>query len=116
MVCRLYEGSVDTGSVIASGSLTSCVGSVRLQSQFFNAYGQQCEQCANSRYLVCSPDNNNTCRCPKNTFWNGAQCKNQAYEDVNCTNSEWCRGDAGFNCSNLRFCTGKVAIYFIPLK
>lgn len=108
LVCNLYEGAIETGSIVASGSLTSSVGSVRLQSNFFAAFGQDCSQCQNSRYLVCSSNNNNnTCQCPKGTFWNGNQCKNQGYEDTNCSNNQWCRQDLGMNCSKLQFCTRK---------
>ena len=108
LVCRLFEGAVDTGNVMPSESLTSRVGSVCLQSHFFTTFGQECGQCANSRYLVCSPNSNNTSQCPRNTFWNGIECKNQGYEDANYSNNRWCREDAGLNCSNLHFCTGKT--------
>ncbi len=107
LICRLFEGAVETGQIVSSGSLTSCVGSVRLESKFFAAFGQPCVQCTNSRYLVCS-SSNNTCECPKDTFWDGVQCKNQGYEDANCSSNQCCRQDAGFNCSKLHFCTGKT--------
>ncbi len=108
LMCRLFEGAVETGQVIPSGSLTSRVGSVRLQPSFFAAFGQPCAQCTNTRYLVCPSKRNNTCQCPQNTFWNGVQCENQVYEDSNCSNNQWCRTDLELTCSNLHFCTGKM--------
>jgi hypothetical protein len=108
LVCRLFEGAVNTGNIISSGSLTSYVGSVQLPPNLFAAFGQQCVQCLNSRYLVCSSNSNNTCQCPENTIWNGVICQNQGYEDTYCSNNQWCREDVGMNCSNLHFCTGNM--------
>ncbi len=105
-VCRLFEGAIQTGQIVASGSLMSSVGAIRLASTLYNAFGQPCTNCIQSRYLICS--SNNTCQCPVNTAWNGTQCINQGYEDANCLDNQWCRNDIGFVCSNLHFCTGRV--------
>ena len=110
-MCRLFEGAVETGSLVPSGPPTSRVGAVSFQPDLFAAFGQDCTQCTNSRYLVCSSSNNNTCQCPKNTIWNGVECKNQGYEDAYCSNNQWCREDIGLNCSNLKFCTSKTKCF-----
>ena len=104
-VCRLFEGAVDTGQVLATGSSTSRTGAVRLGKNLFANYGQPCTQCLQSRYLTCS--SNNTCQCPPNTAWDSTACVNQAYEDASCLTNRWCRQDRGFVCSNLQFCTSK---------
>jgi hypothetical protein len=100
-------GAVNTGSIIPSSSSTSLVGAVRLQTKLFTAYGKSCEECMFDRYLICST-NNNTCSCPKNTIWDGIQCKNQGYENAACSSNQWCRQDVGWNCSGSNVCTGKT--------
>ena len=108
LVCHLFESAVETGSVVSSVSLTSRVGAVYFWPKFFIAYGQQCSQCTQNRYLICSStNNNNTCQCPIHTFWNGIQCENQRYANGYCSNNEQCRTDANLNCTVYNLCSGE---------
>jgi hypothetical protein len=106
-VCRLFEGSIETGQVVPSGSMMSRVSAVHLVRNLYIGFGEPCIECIQSRYLICS--SNGTCQCPLNTVWNGSQCINQRYEDANCLDNQWCRNDISFLCSNLHFCTGRIA-------
>lgn len=42
-ICRLYQGSVDTGSVVASLSSTSRVAGLRYDSSLYLTYNQECD-------------------------------------------------------------------------
>ncbi|CAF0855664.1 unnamed protein product [Adineta steineri] len=101
-VCRLFEGASNTGNMTLAMS-TSHVGALRLSPSLFNAFGQACLQCIESRFLTCS---NNTCQCPRNSFWNGVLCENQRYSGATCNNSQMCRYDTlGLICSASKICT-----------
>lgn len=105
LVCRLFEGALNTGYTISAPS-TSRVGSVQYFPDFLTAVNQSCAQCAENRYLTCS---NSACQCPTHTFWNGSQCVNQRYENASCLNNKWCRNDPfGLVCSVSNICTSKT--------
>lgn len=100
--CRLYEGSLEKGSVIPSLSANSVVGNIDYDNiDLSSRYNQSCNYCYPDRYLVCR---NNTCQCPLNTFWNGQdKCVNQLYVNsvIACQNNGWCREDLNLTCSFL---------------
>lgn len=100
--CRLFQGIFDTGK-ISNGS--SKIGSLPVESRFFtDLFDASCDACVNNRYLICS--NEGSCRCPRNTFWNGSICQNQLYEGAPCNQDQWCRNDLGLTCSaSGRICT-----------
>jgi hypothetical protein len=105
LVCRLFEGALDTGHIIPAAP-TSRVGSLEYFPTFFSAFLQPCAQCVENRYLTCL---NNTCQCPLHSFWNGSVCENQRYENASCMNNEWCRNDPfGLICSASNVCTRKI--------
>ena len=108
-ICRLFEGSVETGQIVLSGLIVSRAGAVRHSLNLYAAFGRPCVQCAQSRYLICS--SNNTCQCPLKTVWNSVKCVNQGYEDATCLSNQWCRIDRGYTCSNLHFCTGTLTSF-----
>lgn len=109
LICRLFEGAIQTGTVVSTGSSNSAVGSVRFLPNFFAAYGLPCSACTQNRYLICSSMNgSNICQCPTGTFWNGNECKNRLYEDQTCSTNSQCRTDAGFNCTKAHFCSSKM--------
>ena len=105
--CSLYEGSIDSGSVVtAANELSSIVGGLVYTPELFISYGQTCDQCASSRYLHCL---NNTCQCMAHTFWNGTMCLNQVYYGDRCVTDLWCRtADLSLTClSDCGVCAGK---------
>jgi hypothetical protein len=97
-VCRLYEGLIDTGTIVVSSSLTSCVAGLHYEPSFYLAYNQICDPhiLPLNRYLICI---NNLWKCPTATFWNGSMCLNQVYYGNSCTVNEGCRQDVGLQCS-----------------
>ena len=99
-LCRLFEGSIDTGTII-NGS--SKVGNLPLNVQFFlNIYNASCSLCVNNRYFVCASDG--TCQCPLHTFWNGTICQNQLYQGSSCNMNISCRNDLGLICTTANIC------------
>ena len=108
-ICRLFEGSVETGQIVLSGLVVTRAGAVRHSLNLYAAFGRPCVQCVQSRYLICS--SNNTCQCPLKTVWNSVKCVNQGYEDATCLSNQWCRADRGYTCSNLHFCTGTLTSF-----
>ena len=102
--CHLFEGSLNTGSLISSYS-TSRIGSVLLYSDFYANFGQPCSECTQNRYLSCT---NTTCQCPPHFFWNGVVCENQHYDGGPCNGSHWCRPDPfELVCSVANICASK---------
>nr|ACD54596.1 endoxylanase precursor-like protein [Adineta vaga] len=102
--CRLFEGSVDTGTLISAPSST-IVGWIILKQSLYNFYNATNNYCMNSRFL----DNNivsNLCQCPIHTFWNGSVCANQKYVGQGCVNDNCCRTDLNLTCIS-SICTGK---------
>ncbi|CAF0989993.1 unnamed protein product [Adineta steineri] len=98
-VCRLYEGSIDTGIIVKSSSLTSRVGGLYYYSSLYDVYNQICDPHVLSAncYLICV---DNVWQCPTTTFWNGSMCLNQVYYGDTCTMNEACRQDIGLQCSS----------------
>ncbi|CAF3956985.1 unnamed protein product [Adineta steineri] len=98
-VCRLYEGSLGTGTIVKSSSLTSRVGGLYYYPSLYDVYNQICDLhvLASNRYLICV---DNVWQCPKTTFWNNSMCLNQVYYGDTCTMDEACRQDIGLQCSS----------------
>lgn len=86
--CRLFEGDLQTvGTLRVSNSSVSRVGEVVLDAAFFAAYGQSCNSCIYSRYLMCV---NTTCRSFGHTYWTGSICATQQLRGGQCTNASQC--------------------------
>ncbi len=106
-VCRLYQGSIDTGTIMVSSSLTSQVAGLRNDPSFYVNYNQICNP--NSlpfdRYLICT---DGYLDCPTDTYWNGEMCLNQVYYGNSCNSNEMCRGDIGLICSSCNTCFCEV--------
>lgn len=103
-ICRLFEGAIDTGSIVSSVS-TSRIGALHFSPQYFVAYGQSCFHCEQNRYLICL---NETCRCPIHSFWNGVYCENQRYLQAPCSEPDSCRSDVlGLQCTIYHICLSK---------
>jgi len=98
-VCRLYQGSIDTGTIIASLSSTSRVGGLRYDTSLYTSYNQVCDPNSPSfnRYLIC---NNRVWDCPIGTYWNGVICVNQVYYQASCDTNKVCREDISLTCSS----------------
>ncbi|UJR14432.1 hypothetical protein I4U23_001429 [Adineta vaga] len=126
-VCRLYQGSIDTGSLIISISSTSRVGILHYDASWYEAYNQICHSnsISSNRYLTCI---NNRLQCPMNTYWNGSMCLNQVYYLDLCSTNEDCRQDIDLQCSlscqkclcssttfwNGSFCVPSICPTFLP--
>ena len=104
--CRLFGGDSDsTGVVVSSNSTSSRIGSVQLVPSLFSNKGQPCSSCYNDRYLVCI---NNTCRCPRNTYFDGSVCRSSQYKlGAPCQDSSWCRDDLNYTCLPRKQCGRK---------
>ncbi|CAF1080700.1 unnamed protein product [Adineta steineri] len=98
-ICRLYQGSIDTGSIVNSLSSTSRVFSLYYDVVYYQSYNQVCNPNvpAFDRYLVCI---NRLWTCPSGTYWNDAMCLNQVYYESLCNTNEMCREDIGLTCSS----------------
>ncbi|CAF0990046.1 unnamed protein product [Adineta steineri] len=98
-VCRLYEGSIDTGTIVKASSLTSRVGGLYYYPSLYDVYNQMCDPhvLSSNRYLICF---DNVWQCPTTTFWNGSMCVNQVYYGDSCTMNAACRQDIGLQCSS----------------
>lgn len=112
--CRLYEGDLTTGSIIASHLFNSIVMGVAFSSYMYNTtYNQPCQACTDSRYEQCI---NNICQCPPHTYWNGYQCLIQLFVNQTCSDTNACRNDLNLTClpcyqNTFTRCAGKF--YFI---
>ena len=98
--CRLYEGSIDTGTISSSLSSTSQVGGIYYESSLYKTYNQSCDQnpSLSNRYLIC---NNGLWQCPTDSFWNGSMCLNKVYYQASCNTDLECREDIYLSCSSL---------------
>ncbi|CAF1126702.1 unnamed protein product [Adineta steineri] len=98
-ICKLYEGSSNTGLIVNSSSTGRIVGRIIYHNiNLSSTYNQSCNHCYSDRYLVCR---NNTCQCPLSTFWdNKSKCINQLFVDSKspCQNDNWCRQDMNLTC------------------
>jgi hypothetical protein len=97
--CRLWDGDLTTGSIVASPSKPqSVVGTIQLSSSnYVNINNQSCNACAQSRYETCDT-NSTTCQCPSNTFWNGSMCLAQLFQNQTCSQADACRSDLNLTC------------------
>jgi hypothetical protein len=103
--CRLFEGDIVTmGSIIASSSSQSRVGSIKFNPVQFVNHGQSCSFCQGSRYLTCL---NGTCQCQPHTFFNGSICQSQKLLGSDCNNSIECRSDLNYTCLPRKQCGRK---------
>ena len=97
--CRLFEGDLTTGSMVASASSTSFIGVIQLYPTLFTPiHNQPCQACQFNRYEVCSV-NTSVCRCPQRSFWSGAVCLPQLYFNQSCSQVDSCRTDLNLTCS-----------------
>jgi hypothetical protein len=102
--CRLFEGSVDTGTLLSTSSPT-VVGWINIDSSVYNLYNASSDECLNNQFLY-SDTLSGLCECPINTFWNGSMCLNQRYAGEACENNNWCRTGLFLNCIS-SVCIGK---------
>lgn len=97
--CRLYETLSSIGSIVASPSATSVVGTIDYSNLNLTAmYNQSYAACFANRYLVYR---NGRCQCPLGTYWDGqGQCLNQLFPDSSlvCNGDDWCRQDMNLSC------------------
>ena len=103
--CRLFEGFVDTGTLLTAVSATTVVGWINVQPSMFYWYNATNDRCVDNRFLS-NNDPSGLCQCSMNTFWNGSMCLNQRYAGDVCVNSHWCRSDLALSCNGL-VCTSK---------
>ncbi len=100
--CRIFEGDITTmGTVIASASSLSRVGSIELRPEQFADQGQPCFFCQGSRYLTCS---NATCQCEPHTYFDGSMCQSQKLLGFECNMSTECRSDLNYTCLPYQQC------------
>jgi hypothetical protein len=103
--CRLFEGDPTImGSIIASSSSLSIVGSIQLTSDQFSSQGLPCSFCAIDRYLICI---NSSCQCPPRTYFDGSICRSQNIVGGQCTNDTDCRTDLNLTCLPRKQCGRK---------
>jgi hypothetical protein len=103
--CRIFQGNITTmGSIVASSSSQSRVGTIELGSQQFVNHGQPCPLCHRSRYLTCM---NSTCQCPTHTFFDGTICQSQKLLGAGCIHNIECRLDLNYACLSSQQCGGK---------
>ena len=112
--CRLFEGSVDTGTLMSTSLLSSVVGWVNIPPSAYNMYNAASDQCINNRFLY-SDISSGLCECPIHTFWNGSMCLNERYAGEICQNNNWCRIDLNISCF-LSVCDGKKNIHLLKFK
>jgi hypothetical protein len=98
-ICRLYQGSIETGNIIIASSSTSRVTGLHYDPSLYLLYNQLCDPQVPpfDRYLVCI---DRLRQCPTGTFWNSSICLNQVYYGDSCTANEVCRQDIGLHCSS----------------
>jgi hypothetical protein len=98
-ICRLYEGSIDTGTINVSFSSTSRVGALYYSGSLYGHYNEVCDPNLPpfDRYLTCR---NGCWDCPVGTYWNGSMCINQIYYESSCNTNNMCREDIGLICSS----------------
>jgi hypothetical protein len=108
--CRLFEGSVDTGTLLPNFPST-VVGWINMTPSLFNLYNVSNDQCVDDRFLD-SQTVSGLCECPIHTFWNGSMCLNQGFANDTCENNDWCRADLWINCT-LGKCVGKTCLLSI---
>ena len=95
--CRLFVGSVDTGTLVPTSS-NIVVGWITIEPALFILYDAPQTQCSDDRFLDIDPSSGR-CRCPIFTFWNGSICVNQRFHGAPCMNNSGCRTDIGLKCT-----------------
>jgi hypothetical protein len=72
-LCRLYQGLIDTGTIIRSSSLNSIVAGFHCNRSFYSDYYQACNlhMPAFDRYLVCVDGFQ---QCPESMDWDRFMC------------------------------------------
>ena len=80
--CRFFEGDLTTGSIVASTSATSVVGTMVM--------------CQESHDKTCDA---NTCQCRPHSFWNNSTCAMQLFENDTCSQVGSCRSDLNLTCA-----------------
>lgn len=95
--CRLFEGDLQTMDELAVDASypQSIVGYIELDLKWFDAYGQSCTACQQSRYLSCV---NDRCQCPSRTYFDGSVCRSQKLLGSRCIDSKECRQDLNHTC------------------
>jgi hypothetical protein len=112
--CRLFEGDTMTGSVVASTSAASVVGTVLISASLYtDSHAQSCLKCQQTRYEMCST-NTSSCQCPAHTYWNGFICALQLFSNDICTHIDACRSDLNLTCSF--DCYGEYQLCLTPLS
>jgi hypothetical protein len=107
--CRLFEGNGDTmGSIMASSSSSSIVGSIQIVPGYFSNIGLSCSFCTETRYLTCF---NSTCQCPSRTYFDGSICRSQSFIGSQCTDKTNCRVDLNMTCLPRQQCGRKFYFY-----
>ena len=102
--CRLFEGDSTTGSIIASSSSTSLVGSILISSTLYSStHNQPCQTCQENRYETCVT-NTSACQCPSHSYWDGSICALQLFGNDQCNFTDSCRWDLNLTCQ--RDCYG----------
>jgi hypothetical protein len=97
--CRLFEGDLTTGSMVASVSATSIVGIVTVfPALFIETHDQNCQMCEEDRYETCSPTTNK-CQCRSQTFWFNSICSVQLLHNDTCSHIDACRSDLNLACT-----------------
>jgi hypothetical protein len=111
--CRIFQGDIATmGSIIASSSSQSRVGSIKFGPEQFVNYGRPCSFCLNNRYLTCI---NATCQCQLLTYFDGSICQSQKLLGADCNNSVECRSDLNYTCLPRMQCGRKYYFTFFFL-
>jgi len=106
--CRIFEGNITTmGSIVASSSSQSRVGSIQIHPNQFATHGQPCSFCLGSRYLTCM---NGTCQCEPHTYFDGSICESQKLLGDDCSNSTECRTDLNYTCLSRMQCGRKYPL------
>lgn len=112
--CRLFEGNITTmGSIVASSSSQSRVGSIKLHPDQFVNRGLACSFCQGSRYLTCT---NNTCQCQPHTYFDGSICQSQKLLGGDCGNTTECRSDLNYTCLSRQQCGRKYYCSFFAFE
>lgn len=105
--CRLFEGSLDTGSLLPNFPST-VVGWINIDPSMFTSYNATSSRCVNNRFLD-STSVSGRCECPTHTFWNGSMCLNERYAGASCSGTKWCRTELWLNCIS-SMCVGKACV------
>ena len=112
--CRLFQGDMLVhGTMIASSSSDSRVGTLQFSSALYPNYGQPCNaQSARNRYTICGQ--NFTWECPQYAYWDSAQsvCLAQSpiLGSVCKQNLSQCRTDLNYTCLQFNQCGRKNRI------